>query len=94
MLVFQLGWGYLNNLLDGHLRFTHDGEGGMTSCRGFMVSGIPTVRGRQVDGQATIVAEAFVVALPFLLGELAICPNPRVGVTCHRCIRRCSWVVA
>jgi len=38
------------------------------------------LRGRQVDGEATVIAEAFeVVALPFLLGELSICPDaPRL----------------
>jgi len=72
MLVFQLSQWYLNNLLNGHLGFTHDGEGGTTSCRRFGVLGIPTVGGRQVDDQATIIAEAFEVAtLPFLLGELS-----------------------
>src|SRR5882724_12583249 len=52
VLVFQLSQGYLNILLDGCLRLSHDGEGGMTSRRIFRVLSIPTVRGRQVDGQA------------------------------------------
>jgi len=50
------------------------------------VSSILTVGGRQVDGQATIIAEAFeAVVLPFLLGELAVFPISRVGATCRRC---------
>jgi len=87
-LVFQLSWGYLNNPIKGHLGFTHDGEGGVTCHRRFRVSGILKVGGRQVDGQATIVAEAFEsVVLLFLLGELAVHTNSGVGVTCHRGIR-------
>ena len=87
MLVFQLGWGYLNNLLNGCLRFTHDGEGGMTCCRRFRVSRVATARGRQVNGEAAVIAEAFeVAALLFLLGELAIFPNAWVGETGHGCI--------
>ena len=86
-LVFQLSWGYLNNRIKGHLGFTHDGEGGVTCHRRFRVSGILKVGGRQVDGQATIIAEAFeAVVLPFLLGELAVFPISRVGATCRRCI--------
>jgi len=47
------------------------GEGGTTSCRRFRVLGILTVEGRQVDCQATIIAEAFeVMVLPFLLVSL------------------------
>ena len=58
------------------------------------MSGILTVRGRQVNGQDAVIAEAFEVAvLPFLLGELAVHPNTRVCVTCHSYIRQCGWVV-
>ena len=86
MLVFQLGW-WPFDYLNGCLRFTCDGEGGMTSCRRFGVSSVPTVRGRQVDGHTTVIAEAFEVAtFSCLLGELAIHPNTRVGATGCRCI--------
>src|SRR5882724_5185258 len=95
MLVFQLSQWSLNYLLNGHLGFTNDGEGGVTSGRRFRVSSNVTVGGRQVNGQATVIAEAFEAAtLLFCFGELPISPNPRVGVTCFWCIRRCNWVVA
>jgi len=49
---------------------------------------VPTVRGRKVDGQATVIADAFgAVALLFFLGELTICPDTRVGATGRGCIR-------
>ena len=49
---------------------------------------VATVRGRQVDGEATVITEAFeTVTLPFFLGELTICPEARVGVTGGGCIR-------
>ena len=52
------------------------------------MSRVATVMGRQVDGEAAVVAEAFEVAvLPFLLGKLAICPDAWVGATGHGCIR-------
>ena len=48
------------------------------------MSRVVTVRGRQVNGEAAVIAEAFEAAmLLFLLGELAICPNARVGATGH-----------
>ena len=47
-----------------------------------------TVRGRQVNGEAAVIAEAFeMAALPFFLGELTICPKARVSVTGGGCIR-------
>src|SRR5882724_10684970 len=56
---------------------------------------VATVGGRRVDGQATIVAEALeVAAFPFLLSELAICPNAWVGATGRGCIGRCGRVSA
>ena len=58
VLVFQLGWWYPNYLLNSHLRFTGDGEGGTTSHRGIGVLSILKVRVRQVDGQAAVIAEA------------------------------------
>ena len=95
MLVFRLSRGSLNNILDGHFSFTSDGEGGMTCYRRFGVLRVATVGGRQVDGEATVIAEAFEVAvLPFLLGRLAICPNAQNGVTGHGGIGCCSNVVA
>ena len=79
ILVFPLSQWYLDNLLNDSLGFTCDGEGGMTSCRRIGELGILTVGGMQVDGQATVIAEAFEAAmLPLLLGELAICPNTRL----------------
>ena len=46
------------------------------------------VRGRRVYGDAAVVAEALeVVALLFLLGELAICPDAWVGATGHGSIK-------
>ena len=88
MLVFQLGQWPFDYLLNGCLRFTCDGEGGVTCYSRFGVSGVATVGGRQVNGEATVIAEAFeAVALPFFLDELSICPNSRVGATCHKCIR-------
>ena len=87
MLVFQLSQGCLNILLDVCLRFTHDGEGGVTSHGRFRVSSILTVGGRQVNGQAAVIAEAIeAVMLSFLLGELAIHPDTRVDATSCRCI--------
>ena len=95
MLVFRLGRGSLDFLLDGHFRFISDGECGVTHYRRFGVSGVVTVRGRQVDGDATVIAEALeAAALPFLLSKLAICPNARVGATGHGCIGRHGWVAA
>src|SRR5882724_1665232 len=95
VLVFQLSQWFLDYLLNGHLRFTHDGEGGATSGRRFGVSSIATVRGRQFDSQAAVITEAFEVAmLPFSFSELPVCPNTRVGVTSFWCISRCSQVVA
>jgi len=48
---------------------------------------VVTVGGRQVNGQATVIAEAFESAmLPFFLGELTIHPDSRVGVTGFGCI--------
>ena len=59
----------------------------MTSHRRFRVSSIATIRGRQVDGQAAVITEAFEVAmLPFFLGELTIHPDTRVGATGCGCI--------
>jgi len=75
---FQLSWGSLDNFLDGCLRFTCDGEGGMTHYSRFGVLGVGTVGGKQVDGEATVIAEAFeAAAFPFLFGELAIHLMPR-----------------
>ena len=82
MLVFRLGRRALYFLLDGHLRFTHDGERGATRYRRFGVSRVATVGGRQVDGEAAVVAEALeAVVFPFLLGELAVCSDAWVGST-------------
>src|SRR5882724_10069034 len=95
VLVFRLGRRALDFLLDGRLRFTRDSEGGMTHYRRLGVSRVATVGGGQVDGQATIVAEALeAAAFPFLLSELAIRSNAWVGVTGCGCIRRCGRVVA
>jgi len=67
--------------------FASDSECGATRNRKFGVSRVAAVRGRQVDGEATVVAEAFEVAtLPFLLSELAICSDAWVGLTGRRCI--------
>ena len=47
----------------------------MTRYRRLGVSRVVKVGGGQVDGKAPVVAEALeVVAFPFLLHELAICP--------------------
>src|SRR5882724_4845855 len=95
MLIFQLSWGSLNNLLNGHFRFTCDGKGGMTHYRKFGVSRVATVGGRNVNGDAAVIAEAIEVAvLPFLLGKLAICPDAWVDMTGHGGIGCCSQVVA
>ena len=95
VLVFQLGWWPFDYLLNGHLRFTHDGEGGATSGRRFGVSSIATVRGRQFDSQAAVITQAFEVAmLPFSFSELPVCPNTRVGVTSFWCISKHNWAVA
>ena len=52
------------------------------------MSKVATVRGRQVDSEATVVAEAFEVeTLPFLLSGLAICSDAGVGSTGHGCVR-------
>ena len=82
VLVFQLGQGSLTFLLDGRFRFTSDSECGVTCYRRFGVLRVAAVGSRQVDGEATVVAEAFeVVTLPFLLGDLAICSDAWVGLT-------------
>src|SRR5882724_9114589 len=95
VLVFQLSRRALDFFLDGHSRFTRDGECGVTRYRRLGVSRVATVGGGQVDGQATIVAEALEAAVfPFLLSELAIRSNARVGATGHGCIRRCGRVAA
>src|SRR5882724_10899092 len=96
VLVFRLGRRALDFLLDGHLRFTRDGEGGATCYRRLGVLRVVTVRGGKVNGQATIVAEALeaAVAFLFLLSELAIRSNAWVGATGHGCIGRCGWVAA
>jgi len=87
ILVFQLSRWSLDYFLNGHLGLTCDGEGSMTSCRRFGVLRVVTVGGRQVDGQATVIAEAFESAmLPFFLGELTIHPDSRVGATGFGCI--------
>ena len=60
----------------------------MTHCSRFGVLGVATVGGRQVNGEATVIAEAFEEAvLPLFLGECTICPKARVGATGCRCIR-------
>jgi len=60
----------------------------MTCRNRFGVLGVVTVRGRQVNGEATVIAEAFeAVMLPFLLGELTICPEARVCATGRGYIR-------
>jgi len=52
------------------------------------MSGIATVGGRRVDGDAAVISEAFeAAALPFLLRELTIHPNAWVGATGCGCIR-------
>ena len=95
MLFFRLSQGSFDLLLDGHFRFTSDGECGMTHYRRFVVSRVATVRGRQVDGEATVVAEAFEAAmLPFLLGELATGSDAWVGATSHGGVRCCGQVAA
>jgi len=59
----------------------------MTCYRRFGVSRLVTVGGRQVDGEATVIAEAFeVAALPFLLGKLAICTDSQICETGCGCI--------
>src|SRR5882724_11587168 len=56
---------------------------------------VATVGGRRVDGDATVVAEALeAAAFPFLLRELAICPNAWVGAAGCGCIGRCGQVAA
>jgi len=78
----------LDKLLNGCLGFTCNGEDSMTCFRRLGVSGVVTVKDRQVKGEATVITEAFEVAmLPFFLGELTICPEARVGATGHGCIR-------
>ena len=95
MLVFQLSRGSLTFLLNGHFRFTSDGECGATCYRRFGVSRVATVRGQKINGEATVVAEAFEAAtLPFFLGELAIFPNAWVGLTGHRGVGCCGRVAA
>jgi len=84
VLVFQLGRRALDFLLNGHFRFTCDGECGATHYRRLGVLRVATVRGRQVDGKAAVVAEALeAAAFPFLflLSELAVCSNAWVGST-------------
>ena len=81
VLVFRFGQRALD-FLDGRFRFTRDGECGATCYRRLGVSRVATVGGGQVNGQATIVAEALeVAAFLFLLSELAICSNAWVGPT-------------
>ena len=63
MLVFRLGRKVFDSLLDGSPRFTHDGERGATCYRRFGVLRVATVRGGQVNGEATVVAEALKVAV-------------------------------
>ena len=88
MLVFRLSRGSLNFLLNGCFRFTSDSECDVTHYRRFGVSRVATVGGGQVDGQATIVAEALeAAAFPFLLSELAVCSDAWVGLTGHGGIR-------
>jgi len=95
MLVLQLSWWPLNYLLDSCLGFTHDGEGGTTSGRGFGMSGITTLSGRQVNGQGKIVAEAFeAVTLLFHFGEFSVCTDTSNGSTWFWHIGRHCWRVA
>src|SRR5882724_8239031 len=63
MLVFRLGWWSFNDLLNGRLWFTCDSEGSATHRGRFGVLGVVTVRGRRVDGNATVIAEALEVAV-------------------------------
>src|SRR5882724_1722604 len=94
-LVFRLGRGSLDNLLNGRLWFTCNSEGSTTHRGRFWMPQVATVRGRRVDGDATVVAEALEVAVfPFLLCELAICPNAWVGAAGRGCIGRCGRVAA
>src|SRR5882724_9169709 len=95
VLVFRLGRGSLDNLLNGRLQFTCNSEGSATHHGRFWMPRVATVRGRRVDGDATVVAEALeVVVFPFLLREFAICPNAWVGAAGHSCIGRCGRVAA
>src|SRR5882724_6913068 len=82
VLVFRLCRRALYFLLDGRLRFTHDGERGVTRYRRFGVPRVATVGGRQVNGEAAVVTEALEAAVfPLFLGELALCSNAWVGPT-------------
>src|SRR5882724_2079297 len=93
-LVFQLGRGSLDNLLNGHFRFSCNSEGSATHRGRFWMPRVVTVGGRGVDGDATVVAEALeAAAFPFLC-ELAICPNAWVGAAGCGCIRRCGQVAS
>src|SRR5882724_8786760 len=95
VLVFQLGRKVFNLLLDGSPRFTHDGERGATRYRRLGVSRVVTVGRRQVDGEATVIAEALeAAAFPFLLSELAVCADAWVGPIDHGGVGRCGRVVS
>src|SRR5882724_4576761 len=95
VLVFQLGRGSLDNLLNGRLQFTCNSEGSATHRGRFWMRRVATVGGRRVDGDAAVVAEALeAAAFPFLLHELAICPNSWVGAAGRDCIGRCGQVAA
>src|SRR5882724_9393938 len=94
-LVSRLGWGSLDNLLNGRLHFTCNSAGSTTHRGRFWMPRVATVGGRRVNGDATVVAEALeVAAFPFLLCELAICPNAWVGAAGRGCIGRCGQVAA
>ena len=76
ILVFQLGWGPLNYLLNSCLGFTHNGDSGTTSYWRLGKLGVVTVRGRQVNAQYTVVAESLgMVTLLFHFSELPIHSN-------------------
>src|SRR5882724_5823643 len=95
VLVFQLGRGSLDNLLNGCLRFTCNSEGSATHRGRFWMPRVATVGGRGVNGDATVVAEALeAAAFPFFLCELPICPNAWVGAAGRGCIGRCGQVTA
>src|SRR5882724_8432824 len=95
VLVFRLGQKVFDFLLDGSPRFTRDGERGATRYRRLGVSRVATVGRRQVDGEATVIAEALeAVAFPFLLSELAVCADAWVGPIDYGGVGQCGWVVA
>src|SRR5882724_11402958 len=80
VLVFGLSRKVFDLLLDGSPRFTRDSERGATRYRRLVVSRVVTVGCRQVDGEATVIAEALEAVSRINLARINVqLPTPHLS---------------